>query len=243
MSISTVLKLAIATSALGTVSVLIAAAPAKAVLVNGDFEAGDLSGWTKLNQSGGSGDWFSSPGGSSPQSSFGIPAPSSGLKYAVTDQNAPGSHVLFQDIALSANARHTLSFDWFAQNTAFGGLFNPGTMNYSGAPNQQFRVDLVPTSFSDWFGPSASNGILANILAPVAQPNPVSGFSNLMFDLTPWAGSTVRVALREVDNQSFFHAGVDNVRLSSTPIPEPGLLISLGLVSGLGVVLRRRVNA
>jgi hypothetical protein len=243
MSVSTVLKLAVATSALGTASILISATPVNAVLVNGEFELEDLNGWTQVNQPDGSGRWVLTPGGRAPISRVPIPRPTIGAQYVVTDQAGPGSHVLFQDIVLEANSRHTLSFDWFAQNTAAGGLLNPGTMDYSGAPNQQFRVDLVPTSFSDWFGPSASNGILANILAPVAQPYPVSSFSNLAFDLTPWAGSTVRVAFRAAENRFFFEAGVDNVRLSSTPIPEPGLLISLGLVSGLGVVLRRRVNA
>lgn len=189
---------------------------ANAAAINEGFETGDLTGWTVVNQTAGSGDWFNTGGGNSPVSGFGIPAPTEGKKYAVTDQFGPGSHVLFQDISLEIGFEYTLSFDWFAQADA--SFANPGTMSYFGEPNQQFRVDLVPISFTNWFDSSSSIGILANILAPVAQGNE---WNNTTFDLTPWAGSTVRLAFREVDNQSYFQAGVDDVKIASLPTPTP----------------------
>jgi hypothetical protein len=37
----------------------------------------------------------------------------------------------------------------------------------------------------------------------------------MTFDLSEWAGQTVRLRFAEVDNQSFFHAAVDAVRIVS----------------------------
>jgi PEP-CTERM motif len=214
-----------------------------ASIVNGGFETG-FAGWTVVDQPGGSGSWFTTGGGSSPLSFHPIPSPTEGTQFAVTDQFGPGSHVLFQDINLEAGSQHILSFDWIAQNWA--GIFaNPGTVDKNVFPNQQFRVDLVPTGFSDWFGPNSSAGILANILAPVAENAPVTAWNNLAFDLTPWAGSTVRLAFREVDNQSYFNAGIDNVKIASstsTSVPEPASVLGLLAfgVFGTASVLKRK---
>jgi len=213
-----------------------------ASVANGGFEAG-LTGWAVVDQPSSSGSWFSTGGGGSPQSGFSIPAPSEGSSYAVTDQFGPGSHVLFQDVLLEAGSKHTLKFNWFAQDTTNSGPIDAGTMTAFGGANQHFRVDLVAATFTDWFGASSSNaGVLANLLAPTAQGSTVSGFNTTTFDLTPWAGSTVRLAFREVDNQGFFQAGVDGVAVNSsaTAVPTPALLP--GLI-GMGIAaLRKRKN-
>ncbi|HBE57608.1 MAG TPA: hypothetical protein DEG17_16445 [Cyanobacteria bacterium UBA11149] len=217
-----------------------------ATIVNGGFETGNFSGWTLVNQPGGSGNWFVTSGSVSPQSAHSIPLPTEGTKFAVTDQSGPGSHVLFQDISLEAGFQHILSFNWIAENWDGRGLFNPGTMNQNTRPNQQFRIDLVPVGFTNWFAPSSSAGILTNILAPVAQNAPVNQWNNLTFDLTPWAGSTVRLAFREVDNQWFFNAGVDQVKIASTPVsvPEPNSTLGLFVLGslGIGAIAKRKLN-
>jgi hypothetical protein len=207
-----------------------------ASVTNGGFEAG-LTGWTVVDEPSGSGSWFVTGGGSSPQSGISIPVPSEGTSYAVTDQGGRGSHVLFQDIFLESGFNHTLAFNWFAQDASNSGPIDAGTMTAFGLANQHFRVDLVPVTFTDWFGASSNAGILANLLAPTAQGSSVSGFTAATFDLTPWAGSTVRLAFREVDNQLFFQAGVDQVAINSTAIPTPALLP--GLV-GLGLSVWRK---
>ena len=211
-----------------------------ASVVNGGFETGDFSGWTAVSQSGSWGNLFNTAGNNSPASGFSIPGASEGTRYAVTDQGGPGSYVLFQDIFLEASSQHQLSFNWFAQT--FAGLANPGNMNKDSFPNQQFRVDLVSAGFSDWFGPSSSSGVLANILAPVASP---AQWTSTTFDLSAWAGQSVRLAFRQVDNQGHFQAGVDNVKISSTStetVPEPGSmsgLLALGAM-GVGSMLKRK---
>jgi hypothetical protein len=242
MPISTMMqKLSIATAgaALLAVGVTVKAADA-ASIVNGGFETGDFSGWTTVSQGGSNGNLFNTAGGSSPRSGFAIPGASEGTRYAVTDQGGPGSYVLFQDIFLEAGSQHQLSFDWFAQSAA--PFFNPGTMNAFGPPNQQFRVDLVSAGFSDWFNSSSSAGVLANIVAPTASPRQ---WTSTSFDLSAWTGQTVRLAFREIDNQGYFQAGVDNVKISSTPtqaVPEPAS--TLGLMAfgaiGAGSMLKRK---
>lgn len=207
-----------------------------ATLTNGDFETGDFTGWTTVVQPNSNGDISVTDSGSSPISEFPIPGGGDGSFIAVTDQMGPGSYVLFQDITLELDMEHILRFDWFAQSD--DPFSDAGTLDRNVSPNQHFRVDLVEAGFADWFGPNSSAGVLANLVAPVAESLPVSGFNTTTADLTPWAGSTVRLAFREVDNQSFFQAGVDNVFVASESqsVPESssilGLLV-LGSISAL----------
>ncbi|MDY6784401.1 MAG: PEP-CTERM sorting domain-containing protein [Cyanobacteriota bacterium] len=214
-----------------------------ATVVNGGFNS-DLSGWTVVNQPGSFGSWFQTAGGTSVLGFNPILAPSEGTGYAHSAQTGSTSQVLFQDITLEAGFDHVLSFDWFAQNWAR--IFaDAGTLNRNVRPNQHFRVDLVSTGFTDWFGPNSSAGVLANILAPVAEPAPVSAWNDLSFDLTPWAGQTVRLAFRQVDNQFFFNAAVDDVKIASTPstiVPEPSSMVGLLALGALGAgsVLKRK---
>src|SRR5215213_11504738 len=67
-------------------------------VANGGFEAGDLGHWTVVDQAGGNGSWFAHTGTTSPLTNTTIAAPPDGSFAAVTDQNAPGSHVLYRNI-------------------------------------------------------------------------------------------------------------------------------------------------
>lgn len=210
-----------------------------ATVVNGSFENG-LNGWTVVDEANGSGSWFSTLGGVSPLSGFSIPLPSQGNAFAVTDQNGPGSHVLFQDITLHPTGKQILSFDWFAQDQSFVGPLSNGTESFTGGPNQHFRVDILQAGFNNFFGPTGA-GVLANIIGDTASVPPVVGFNTTTFDLTPWAGQTVRLAFREVDNQFFFQAGVDNIIITKEAVPEPNTVLAiLGVLGGSGLVFKRK---
>ena len=228
MSLSTLIKFSTLTA--GTLGLVTLSsfgnAAIAASLTNGGFESG-LTGWTVVDQAGGWGSWYSTTGGSAPTTGLSILGASEGNKFAVTDQFGAGSHVLFQDISLEADMTHTLSFKWSSKNWE-NAMYNPETMNKDAWPNQQFRVDIVSTLFSDWFGSSSNTGVIASILAPVAPSS--SGWNDVSFDLTPWAGSSVRLAFREVDNQYYFNAGVDDVSIESVPEPITiiGSLMALG---------------
>lgn len=232
--------------------------PSKAAsITNGGFEAG-FSGWTVLGENNplspiesppsGSPDgdavrWFTTSGEVSPLSNTEILEAFEGESYAVTDHEESGSIVLYQDITLEQNIQHTLSFAWFAQSErpfADSGSMSLGFPCCFQGPVQQFRVDIVPAGFTDFFGTSSETGVLANVVEPVAESFPVTEWNTTTFDLTPWAGSTIRLAFREAAIGGEFQAGVDAVEIKSVPEPSSalGLLAFCGL--GVGSLVKRK---
>jgi hypothetical protein len=183
-----------------------------ATVVNGGFETGTFSGWTVVNQQTSPGDWFVYTGTSTPFNGFPIPAPPEGTHAAVTDQSGPGSHVLYQDVALESGFNHALSFSIYYDNQA-GFFATPQSLDPGVIPNQQYRVDVLrPTA--DPFS-VAPGDVLATVFQ-TRDGDPTSlGPTTVTFDLSPFAGQTVRLRFAEVDNQLFFNAAVDNVRIVS----------------------------
>jgi hypothetical protein len=185
-----------------------------ATIVNGGFETGDFTGWTVVNQLDGFGDWFVYTGTSLPTTGFPVEAPPEGTYAATTDQFGPGSHLLYQDVALEANFNHTLSFVLYYNNQGVD-FATPPTLDYSVFPNQQYRVDVLrPTASVTSVAPG---DVLATVFRtdvgepPTLVPTPIS------IDLSGFAGTTVRIRFAEVDNLFFFAASVDNVAVTSTP--------------------------
>ena len=202
------------TTALLGVLILLAvpAVSSAATIVNGGFETGSFTGWTVANQPGGSGDWFVYTGTSTPLNGFPVAAPPEGTHAAVTDQGGPGSHVLYQEVALESGFGHTLSFDVYYENQA-GFFAAPPTLDFNVFPNQQYRVDVLratadPTS-------TAPGDVLATVFQTREGDPPSLPPTRISFDLTPFAGMTVRIRFAEVDNQLFFNASVDNVVIQS----------------------------
>lgn len=183
-----------------------------ALISNGGFESGSFGGWTVVNR--GSGDWFVYDDVLTPLSGFAISAPPEGKFAATTDQTGPGSHILYQDVALETGFHHRLSFTVYYKNRS-GQFATPPTLRHNGPPNQQYRVDVVR--------PSARVRSLAaaDVLATVFQTNvgdpATMAPTPTSFDLTGFAGTTVRIRFAEVDNQGYFAASVDNVEIISTP--------------------------
>lgn len=196
--------------------------PATAASVaNGDFETGDLSGFTVANQAGGNGNWFSYSGTTSPQTRAQIAAPPQGNFAATTDQNGRGSHILYQDIALEENAEHTLSFTLYYRNSARS-FSTPDTLDYNVRPNQQYRVDILKPS-ADPFSVDPADVLDSVYRTEVGDPNTLEP-TPMTFDLSPYAGQTVRLRFAEVDNQSNFRASVDDIQVTTTL--QPSLSIS-----------------
>jgi hypothetical protein len=187
---------------------------AAASVPNGDFETGDFSGWKRANQSGGSGSWFVYSGTTSPLNGIPIAAPPQGNFAATTDQPGPGSHVLYRNIKLRSGRTHKLSFYLYYRNFA-PGFSTPRTLNYTIIFNQQYRVDVLKPTGSPFT--VSDNGILKPLFqTEVGDPNTLAP-TLLTFNLTPFAGQTVRLRFAEVDNQDNFLASVDRVRVTSTP--------------------------
>jgi Ca2+-binding RTX toxin-like protein len=194
-----------------TVAILPAFGASAATISNGGFETGNFTGWTVQNA--GNGNWFAYSGTTTPLSAMTVPAPPEGLRAAITDQTGPGSHILYQDVALEAGATHTLSMVVYYRTSA-ADFSTPNTLDHTVSPNQQYRIDIMkPTAPVTSVSPS-------DVLVPAFRTDPGEPTSmaptTLTVDLTPYQGTTVRLRFAEVDNQGFFNAAVDNVSLAST---------------------------
>jgi hypothetical protein len=161
----------------------------------------------------------------------------------MSEGGGSGSHVLYQDfigpVGLS-NVR--LSFQVFVNNLA-GDFSTPGTLDFSGADNQQARVDLLLAS-SDPFS-VASGDVLLTLFQTQAGDPLTSGYTLVDTDITSVLaanpGKTLRLRFAAVDSLAPFNLGVDNVQLV---VPEPSMLalIIAGGLSGSGLLLRRRLR-
>src|SRR5262245_53565551 len=80
------------------------------LITNGNFETGNFTGWTVVNQAGSfvPGNWFiSTPGTATPVSAFPTLSTGGGPHgsfYAVTDQGGPGTHALLQTFSVTPGA-------------------------------------------------------------------------------------------------------------------------------------------
>src|SRR5919204_581884 len=218
----------------GVVSVLLLlSGPASAATVaNGGFEATpDFTGWTVFNQASGSGNWFVYSGTTSPVNAFTVPAPPEGTKAAITDTSGPGSHVLYQDVALEAGVKHRLDFTVYYNNRAPSATFSaPATLDYTVSPNQQYRIDIMKPSAP--VQSVAATDVLANVFQTKPGDPLTLAPTQKSFDLSPFAGQTVRIRFAEVDNQNVFNASVDAVAVKSGPIFNTPPTISGSAVNG-----------
>ncbi len=199
--------------ALTVMASLAVAAPASAAtVVNGDFEAGDLSGWTQNASP--SGSWANYTGTTNPVNGRPVSAPPQGDRAAAAGQNSQGTRILYQDIALEAGQSHTLDLQAYYENF-HSALVSPDTLA-TNVPNQQYRIDVLSTTAAvDSVDP-------ADILTTVFRTQPGDANSRAPFaltsDLSAFAGQTVRLRIAEVDNQFYFSTGVDDVRIVSVPL-------------------------
>lgn len=205
------------------------------------FESGDLTGWSEIDE--GSGDFAVMTGTEAPlhigsnDTNFEVLPPPDGNFAAMTDQFGPGTHILYRDIAVPAGGQTSLSMIVYVRNRLSpqdGGYIISAQdgLSHAGAANQHMRVDIMdPGAPADDVG----IGVLANLF--ITQPgDPVSlGYTTVTGDLTPWAGQTVRIRIGEVDNQTFFHGGADNILVTNpdqpataiTPLQSPGRITPL----------------
>jgi hypothetical protein len=182
-----------------------------ATVSNGGFEAGDLDGWTAKKQEGSSGRWFAYSGTTSPTGAP-IAAPPVGEFAATTDQDDPGSRVLYKNVKLAAGKKHTLSFYVYYQNSP-ASFATPNTLNFNGDDNQQYRVDVMKPSAGAFSVKRAD--VLARVFrTEVGDPGTLAP-TRLTYNLTPFAGKTVRLRFAQVDNMGNFWASVDQVKVSS----------------------------
>lgn len=237
---------------LGAFACALAARVPAAVVVNGGFESG-FTGWTRVDQLGSAGTFYSQTGTISPVNAFTVPAPPGGTFAAMTDAAGPGSHVLYQDFVVPTGvSTYTLAFSLFVNNTA-GTFFTPQTLDFAtSALNQRARVDIIKTT-ADPFSLAATD-ILQSLFETTPGSPAVMGYTAMTYDVTSLfqanSGATVRLRFAEVDNVNFFNLGVDNVDIrigGATAVPDtlPAAVqwITLLGVTLVGGFLRRKTKA
>ncbi|HZO07525.1 MAG TPA: hypothetical protein VFB52_14135 [Solirubrobacterales bacterium] len=200
-----------------------------ATIVNGDFETGNLSGWTVFNSTS-KGNWFPYAGTQVP---FANPeeqffAPPQGNWAAVTSETSPDLAILFQDVTLEPFWTHNLSLIYYYRSFAPIAIPTPYTLDITeelvkmaepplgeDQENQQLRIDVIkPTAPIDTVNPAE---ILTTIFANKVGDPQVIPPTTLSADLTQFAGQTVRLRIANAVNEEVFNAAVDAVTLTSTP--------------------------
>jgi hypothetical protein len=211
-------------------------AQAQSLLVNGDFETGNFSGWSTTVQPGSDGGLFVNPTGhAAPLSGFFVYVePENWNYYALTDQRGPGSYALTQSFHLGSASKVHVTFDMSLQNGS-GVTAANGRDFTTTSPNQNATVDILRGGADPLTDdPSDIVGIL---FGPGSAP---IGWQTYDQDLILTAG-TYSFRFAETDNRGVFQAGLDNVVVTSTPSPEPAswvmMLGGFGLVGG---AMRRR---
>ena len=204
----------LAVLALATIAaVAVAASATAATVVNGDFEAGDLSGWTQ-SSSAVYADWSAYTGTTNPHNSHTVGAPPEGSWAAVSGQTGTSRTILYQDIELEPGYTHALSLQAYYTNEN-AVLISPDTLDVEAGSNQQYRIDVLrATAPVDSVDPA---DVLATIFrtqpgdANIREPFPLSS------DLSAFAGQTVRLRFALVSTDFFFSASADDVRIASVP--------------------------
>lgn len=187
------------------------------LVVNGDFETGNLSGWHLRNEPGGTGSWFAYSGTEDPEEpSATVPPPPQGEFAAIASQSNPGSHILYQDVALGAGP-HELSL--IAYYESFTPIVSPESLSPFEGANQQYRIDVLKPGASLTTVDPAD--IIATLLHTEEGDPEVMEPETLTADLSAYAGQTVRLRMAEVDTASPFLAGVDAVSISGSAPPPP----------------------
>jgi hypothetical protein len=179
------------------------------LVVNGDFETGDFSGWTSDAQND-NGIWLIYSGGILPISNFVTPPPPGGAYAAAADQSEASSMILYQDIALPADACWQLQYTYYYNN--HNNIFvTPDTLSID-EPNQQARIDILRPDIADPYS-VARGDVLRNLLKTVAgDPTSVKP-TTVTFDLSCFAGQTIRLRFAVVDTEYYFSMGVDNISI------------------------------
>jgi hypothetical protein len=232
--------------ALGVLGMVVGHASAAQILSNGSFDAGFTS-WTKSDAAGSDGTFSVQIGSASPLSGTAVPTPPGPPNAAMSDGQGPGTHVLYQDFAVTAPvASAVLSFSLFLGNQA-GAYYvpNPATLNFGVADfNQQARVDILLSSGST-FSLSSSDVLLNVFQTSSGSVTLPSGYANYSFQIASLLNTNVNRTLRlrfaETDNVAPFQLGVDNVSLETSAAPEPSSLITAGIGAlGLLFIWRNR---
>ncbi len=115
---------------------------------------------------------------------------------------------MFQDVEVPQDLSEECSVIVYYENLANSFVIGPD-LSFNSGTNQQARIDIMDPE-ADPFDVGA--GVLLNIFQTIPGDPLALGYTEIVFDLTQFAGTTVRFRAAEVDNQSNFRFSIDDVR-------------------------------
>ena len=212
---------------------LLAASSASAAIINGGFENG-LTGWSTFTQSGNS--------AASAIGSVGLPAstaPNGSVTMASIHAGATNVYQkLWQDFSASTGDSLSAWVRWNGNDY----LGDNGEWNDDGYA----RVGLVNGNSVSWLTPSLWTADVAT-WGPYNNANGGnSPWTPLLYNFSSAGTYRIEFAVRNVTDDDFQQASevfVDNVTLTTAPVPEPGELGMMALGFGVLGVLHRRKAA
>ena len=168
------------------------------ILLNGGFETGDFSGW--IQQVDGFGGFLINDGKLDPRGPDGPLPPYAGKYSIVTVQDGAGTHTLYQEVFIPADAP-AVTLRWVDRIRNHAVQF--------ATPNQQFRVEIR----------NIANQFLATAFATKTGDPLTNDWTARSFDLSKYRGRAVRVAFITSDNLGYFNVHLDNI---SVAVEAPG---------------------
>ncbi len=163
------------------------------ILVNGDFETGDLTGWTAVNH--GLGGWLINDGKVNPEGPDGTLAPFAGTYSILSQQTGTGSHELYQDVTIPAGAK-AATLSWMDRVRNHSDRFVPLI--------QEFRVEIR----------NVNNAVLEVLYRTQPGDPLLTDWEQRTYDLIRYRGQTIRLAFVEMDDLTYFNLHLDNISLS-----------------------------
>jgi hypothetical protein len=181
-----------------------------AVVTNGDFETGSLSGWQVDYVNPGMGSWFVYTG-----SGFSVPPPPQGTHAALTGQTNDSRQILYQDITLPPGGSQA-ALSLFAYYHSVVAIFSPETLDPAVAPNQQYRIDVMrPTAPIDSVAPG---DVLLTVFRTFTGDSTDLAPTQRTVDLSAFAGQTVRLRFAVTVTQNVLNAGADAVSVNGLTV-------------------------
>ncbi len=172
------------------------------LIVNGDFESGNFSGWTLLSDPADSGAFVINDSIFIPDGPDGPMPPYRGRYSAMSSPSSHGVRTIYQDVALPADAV-SLTLHWADMIRNHADFFEN--------PDQQFRVEI-------W---NQENEVLDALFWTNPGDPLMTGWTERSADISAFAGMTVRIAFTEQATHFYFNVHIDEIRIEcelSSPV-------------------------
>jgi len=184
------------------------------LLDNGDFETGDLTGWTYAPLPGAAGLISVVDTSVAPMTGFSVAGPSEGVYYALVDQDENFAAVLLQSFTVpDGDDEVVVTFDMFVLNSAGETALDAGFIGYSGLEdNQHVRVDVLPATAGTF---DVTDPEILKLYLGVDGDTPVLPYISYESDLSLTPGTSYLLRFAESSNMGAMNTGIDNVSVRS----------------------------